>query len=162
MNWSITLAIGVSKLVRLLYYSDCGAYILLGKPITSATDLHFPHGPYPENWHRVREQMEQSGVVTVLRDGKGEDYHRYRLLTNRIANREILSAEEVDVINEQLRRFADFSAAAIEQCSRHEIAWRATEDGEPIAYELAGIAALPLSQASIRVGLEVASAAQGR
>ena len=59
---------GVSKLARLLYYSDCGAYILLGAPITGTTYLHFPHGPYPENWHQARAKMEKSGAITVLRD----------------------------------------------------------------------------------------------
>ena len=62
---------GTAKLVKLLYYSDCAAYILDGTPITGTTYLHFPHGPYPENWHRVRERMEQSGDATVLRESAG-------------------------------------------------------------------------------------------
>ena len=147
---------GVSKLARLLYYSDCGAYSLLGKPITGTTYLHFPHGPYPENWYQARMEMEQSGAITVLRDSHAQGYHRYGLLTNRPANREILAPEEMEEIDAQMERFADYSAAAIEDYSQYEAAWLATEDGQPMSYELAGWTAPPLSQNSIRHGLKAA------
>lgn len=147
---------GVSKLARLLYYSDCGAYILLGRSITGTTYLHFPHGPYPENWYQARMKMEQSGAVTVLRNRHAQGYHRYGLLTNRPANREMLAPEEIAEMDAQLERFADYSAAAIEDYSQYEAAWLATEDGQPLAYELAGITAPPLSQNSTRRILKVA------
>ena len=153
---------GVSKLARLLYYSDCAAYILLGKPITGATYLHFPHGPYPENWYEARLKMEQSGAVTILRDSHAQGYHRYGLLTNRPANREMLAPEEIQEMDAQLERFADYSAAAIEDYSQYEAAWLATEDGQPMAYELAGISAPPLSQNSIRAVREVVNASRSK
>ena len=62
----------MSKLTRLLYYSDCGAFALLGKPITGTTYIHFPHGPYPENWYQARMKMEHSGAITVLRDSHAQ------------------------------------------------------------------------------------------
>ena len=147
---------GVSKLVRLLYYSDCAAYILRGQPITGTTYLHFPHGPYPENWHQARMKMERTGAMTVLRNQHAQGYHHYGLLTNRPANREMLAPEELAEMDAQLERFVDYSAVAIEDYSQYEAAWLATEDGEPMDYELAGIAAPPLSQNSIRHGLQVA------
>ena len=149
---------GMTKLVKLLYYADCAAYIEYGKPITGTTYIHFPHGPYPENWHRVRVQMERSGAVDVLRESAGAGYHRYRILPLRPANRELLGSEELVLMDEQLKRFAEFNAAAIESYSHQEIAWRATEDGEPMSYELAGIFAPPLSQNSIRRAQAVADA----
>ena len=147
---------GVSKLARLLYYSDCGAYALQGKPITGTTYIHFPHGPYPENWYQARMQMEQSGAITMLRDSHAQGYHRYGLLTNRPANREALAPEELEELDFQLDRFSSYSAAAIEDYSQCEAAWLVTEDGQPMAYELAGSTAPPLSQNSIRHVMEVA------
>ncbi len=149
---------GMTKLVKLLYYSDCAAYILRGKPITGTTYLHFPHGPYPENWHRVRAEMEHSGVADVLRESAGAGYHRYRLLTLRPANRELLDPDELALMDEQIQRFTGFNAAAIEGYSHQELAWRATEDGEPMDYELAGVFAPPLSQNSLRRARAVADA----
>ena len=56
---------GMTKLVKLLYYSDCASYAQVGAPITGTTYLHFPHGPFPENWYQVRQQMEANGDVSV-------------------------------------------------------------------------------------------------
>lgn len=153
---------GISKLARLLYYSDCGAYLMMGKPITGTTYVHFPHGPYPENWRRVRATMEYSGDITVVRDSHAQGYHRYGLLTNRPANREILAPEELEEMDAQLERFADYSASAIEDFARYEAAWLATEDGQPMDYELVGITAPPLSQDAVRRGQAMANAASGR
>ena len=79
------------------------------------------------------------------------------MLTNRPANREMLAPEELEEMDAQLERFSAYSAAAIEDYSQYEAAWLATEDGQPMAYELAGVAAPPLSQNSIRHGLKVAN-----
>ena len=49
---------GVIKLAKLLYYADCAAYLKHGAPITGVTYLHFPHGPYPEHWYKVRREMQ--------------------------------------------------------------------------------------------------------
>ncbi len=153
---------GMTKLVKLLYYADCSAYMQQGEPITGSAYLHFPHGPYPENWYRARAQMERSGAVTLLRESAGAHYHRYRLLPNRPANRELLSPAELTLLDEQVHRFAGFNAAAIEHYSHQEVAWRATEDGEPMDYELAGITAPPLSQNSVRRGQAIADAIRRR
>lgn len=146
---------GMTKLVKLLFYADSAAYLANGEPITGTTYLHFPHGPYPEGWYRTRRMMESSGAVTILRYPE-IGYQRYVLLPNRPADLEILSPEDVKFLDEQIERFASFNASAIEEYSHQEVGWRVTEDGEPIPYELAGISAPPLSQDSIRIGLEVA------
>ena len=81
----------VIKLVHLLYYADCAAYLKHGAPITGATYLHFPHGPYPEHWYKVRRQMQAAGDVEVLYEDSYDGHHRYRLLPNRaVENRKCL------------------------------------------------------------------------
>lgn len=154
--------LGMTKLVKLLYFADCTAYQDRGQPITGTTYLHFPHGPFPANWYQVRQKMEDSGAAAILRESMGYGYHRYRLLSNRPANRELLSREELALLDEQIQRFAEYNAAAIESYSHQEIAWRATEDGEPMDYELAGIMAPPLSQNSIRRARQIAATSQQR
>ena len=154
--------LGITKLVKLLYFADCTAYQDRGQPITGTTYRHFPHGPYPDNWHQVRQKIEESGAAAILRESMGYGYHRYRLLGNRPANRELLSREELALLDEQIQRFAEYNAGAIESYSHQEIAWRATEDGEPMDYELAGIMAPPLSQNSIRRGQAISDAIRRR
>lgn len=145
---------GMTKLVKLLYYSDCAAYTKHGRPITGTTYLHFPHGPFPENWHQVRKQMEQNGDVVVIYETAAPGYHRYRLRPRRAANLELLSPDDRVILEEQVRRFAGFNAAGIEQYSHQEVSWLSTEDGEPMAYELAGIVSAPLSEREIRAVID--------
>ena len=154
---------GMTKLVKLLYYADCASFLQRGQPITGTTYLHFPHGPYPENWHLVRKELENSGAATIFNESAGNDYHRYRITANRPADYEILGSEDLAILDAQLQRFAGFNASAIEEHSHHEAGWRATEDGEPISYALSGITAPPLSQRTIRTGRAIADdIAQGR
>ena len=135
----------VPKLVKLLYYADCEAYLRHGSPITGTTYLHFPHGPYPENWYEVRQQMEQNGDVDVVYDRSVPGYHQYRILPRRKADLERLSHSDLEALEAQVERFAHFNALGIEQYSHEEVGWMSTEDGQPIPYALAGIVSPPLS-----------------
>ena len=140
----------MAKLVKLLYYSDCAAYAKYGQPITGTTYLHFPHGPFPENWHRVRAQMERNGDVDVIYETAATGYHSYWLRPRRAADLELLSPEDRAILEEQAQRFAGFNVAGIEQYSHQEVSWLSTEDGEPMAYELAGVVSAPLSERELR------------
>ena len=148
----------MTKLVKFLHYADCSACIQREKLIADATYLHFPYGPYLEDWHLARKRLELSGDATVLRRSRGANYHRYQLLANRSANRELLSPEEFLRLDGPVESFVGFSAVAIKRYSHQEIAWRATEDGEMMDYELVGITAPRPSQNSIRRGQKIADA----
>lgn len=141
---------GVIKLVQLLYYADCAAYLKYGAPITGLTYLHFPHGPYPERWHRLRREMEAAGAVETLYEDGDDGYRRYRLLPCRPARTETLPAAARAILDDQRERFADFNTAGIAEYARQQLGWRGTEDGEPIPYVAAGSAAPPLTANEIR------------
>lgn len=140
----------VSKLARLLYYADCEAYIHHGSPITGTTYVHFPHGPFPENWHQVREQMELAGDAEIVYEQSAPGCQSYRILPRRSADSEILSSTDKESLAAQVERFACFNPAGIEQYSHREIRWLSTEDGEPIAYALAGVITAAFSARDIR------------
>ncbi len=146
----------VIKLVHLLYYADCAAYLKRGAPITGATYLHFPHGPYPEHWYKVRRQMQAAGDVEVLYEDGYDGHHRYRLLPNRAVKPEVLTDEDCAILDEQRERFLHYNTAGISEYSHQELGWRDTEDGEPISYDTAGMAAPPLSPNAIRRGRKIA------
>ena len=141
---------GTTKLVKLLYYADCESYMQYGKPITGTTYLHFPHGPHPENWYRVRQQMEDSGDIEVLYDTTGGGYQKYRMLPLRAANLECLHPTDIESLEAQVRRFDGYNSAGIEQYAHQELGWLSTEDGQPIPYELAGVCSTPISLREIQ------------
>ena len=149
---------GVIKLVHLLYYADCAAYLQHGAPITGVTYLHFPHGPYPEHWYKVRREMQAAGDVEVVYEDCDDGFNRYRMLPNRTMKPEVLTAEECAILDEQRKRFALFNTAGISEYSHQELGWRDTEDGEPISYETVGMVAPPLSASAIRRGRKIADA----
>ena len=49
-----------------------------------------------------------------------------------------------------MKRFASFNAAGIEEYSHQEVSWLATEDGQPMDYDLSGIVSAPLSERELR------------
>lgn len=136
---------GMAKLAKLLYYADCESYLHYGEPVTGTTYLHFPHGPFPENWYQVRQQMEDNGDVEVLHETTGGAYQRYRMLPLRAADLERLSPTDLESLEAQVRRFKGFNASGMEQYSHQELGWLSTEDGQPIPYELAGVFCTPIS-----------------
>ena len=141
---------GMTKLVKLLYYADCESYMQYGKPITGTIYLHFPHGPYPENWYQVREQMEQNGDVEIVYETAVPGYQKYRMFPRRAADLECLSSTDKESLEAQVKRFAGFNAAGIEEYAHQEVGWLSTEDGQPIPYELAGIVSPPMSERDVR------------
>ena len=143
---------GTTKLIKLLYYADCEAYLQHGKPITGTTYLHFPHGPYPENWYQVREQMERNGDMEVVYETAVSGYQKYRMFPLRAADLERLGPTDRESLEAQVKRFAGFNAAGIEEYSHQEVGWLSTEDGQPMPYALAGVVSPPMSERDIRAG----------
>lgn len=143
---------GLPKLTKMLYYADCESYMEYGRPITGTTYLHFPHGPYPENWYQVRERMELNGDAEILYETAVPGYQKYRILPLRPADLERLSPADRKSLEAQVKRFASFNAAGIEHYSHQEVGWLSTEDGQPIPYSLAGVVSPPMSEREIRAG----------
>jgi len=130
---------GFAKLVKMLYYADCAAYIRSGRPITGATYVHMPNGPYPDDWPAMLERLEAEQAIKVLKEYAAKGYWMRRPIVEGSAVTDALTEKEQGFLDEQLRRFADFSAVEIEEYSHDELAWGATAQGEMMPYELSGI-----------------------
>lgn len=136
---------GETKLVKLLYYADCAAYLQTGEPITGATYLRYPHGPYPQAWAVRKNAMTTAGDVDIFSEELGADIHRHRWITSRPVASGILSPREENILKAQLERFADFNATQIADYAHREFGWILTEPGEPIPYDLTGLSDVPLT-----------------
>ena len=147
---------GMTKLAKLLYYADCEAFVETGETITGTAYVHFPHGPYPQDWPEVRRQMAESGDVTVVYERPGEDFSKYSIQAKRGPNLELLSPGDCMILQAQLERFRSFSARRIERQAQSEVAWLSTEDGEVMPVELAYVSGDPLSGEEIAFGVAVA------
>lgn len=131
-------AFGETKLVKLLYFADCAAYLRLGKPITGCAYIRMEHGPYPQDWAATERMLERSGIISVVAEPIPGGYRWQRWLPLPAANTAALTDAERAILDEQLRRFADFNAAQIEEYSHAEVGWRTAQPGAVIPYNLAG------------------------
>ncbi len=143
-------AFGETKLVKLLYFADCAAYLRYGKPITGCAYIRMEHGPYPQDWAATERMLERSGIVSVVAEPIPGGYRRQRWLPLPAANAAALTDAERDILDEQLRRFADFNAAQIEEYSHAEVGWRIAQPGAVIPYNLAGFRMPPPPNAETR------------
>lgn len=129
---------GQVKLVKLLYYADCAAYLRTGRPLTGANYVRQEHGPYPEDWRSITKQLERDGVVRIHSEEIPDGSRRRRAVPAGASSGYSLTEQERTFLDDQLRRFAEFNAAQIEEYSHDEAAWQTTEPGRVIPWELAG------------------------
>ena len=127
------------KLVKLLYYADCAAYFHTGRPITGATYVRMPHGPYPDDWAALLRRLEDEQAIKILKDYVPKGYWRRRPVAGGSAAADALDEKERGFLDEQLQRFADFSAGEIEEYSHDDAGWHVVKQGEAIPYEWAWI-----------------------
>ena len=153
---------GETKLVKLLYYADCAAYLQTGAPITGVTYLRYPHGPYPEAWTTRKNAMVGAGDVDVFPEAPGIDVHRQRWIANRPVKSGILSPLEEGILSAQLQRFAGFNIATIEDYTHQEFGWILAEPGEAISYDLAGLSNPPLTDDLLDTARGIAANAASR
>ena len=130
---------GETKLVKLLYYADCAAYQSSGLPITGITYIHMEHGPYPDDWQSLRQKLESAGVMKVIEESIPDSYRKRRAVAGAKAAPTVLTEPEIASLNDQLRRFADYNGAEIEEYSQDEVAWRVAPPGHPLPHNLLGI-----------------------
>lgn len=130
---------GFTKLVKMLYYADCAAYLRTGRPITGVSYIHMPNGPYPDDWQAILKRLEDEKAIKILKEYAPKGYWSRRPVAGGSAVMDALTEREQQFLDEQLRRFTDFSAVEIEEYSHDELAWGATAQGEMMPYELSGI-----------------------
>ncbi len=129
---------GETKLVNLLYYADCAAYFRTGRPITGSNYVRRGYGLCPEDWRSIAEQLEREEVLRVDPEDSRGSHPPWQPASAGTADTHALTKQERAFLDEQLRRFAGFNAAQIEEYSHDEVAWRTTEPGRVIPWELTG------------------------
>ena len=150
---------GERKVYKLLYYADCEAYRQRGAPITGTMYVHYPHGPFPENWPALKKEMLAAGDIQILsshpREGRN-DHGRNLIFSQRSMHEGVLTAADCAILAEQVKRFAAFNFAGIEEYVQEEAGWLTTDDGDTIPYETSGISVPPLSFNEITTGRKIA------
>lgn len=141
--------VGETVIYKLLYFSDFDYYEKFEEHLTGAMYIRNNYGPTPASFNKIVEQMVARGDLDKIQS----DYFTYpqtKYLPRRSADLSVLSARELDTINEVLCRLGEMNATQISDYSHGDVPWKVTEPGKQIAYETVFYRLAPYSVRSYR------------
>lgn len=125
-----------TKLMKLLNYSDMIFYKENGISISGLRYAHLPYGPVPENFDILFGKMSADHIahIEVVYDN---GYEKHQVIPECDFPEDILSAEELEVLERVYVKFKDFGSVDISNYSHKEKGYSSTKQGEIISYSYA-------------------------
>jgi transcriptional regulator with XRE-family HTH domain len=126
--------IGETVLHKLLYFIDFDYYEKFEENLMGATYIKNQHGPTSVELGSIIKEMQEQGDLEAV-NSQYFKYSQKKYLPRKRPNLNILSAREIDHIDDVLARLSDKNAAEIEKYSHEDIPWKSAQDGKPLSYE---------------------------
>ena len=126
--------VGETVLHKLLYFIDFDYYEKFEKNLMGATYIKNHHGPTSIELGSILKKMQEQGEIEPVKS-RYFKYLQKKYLPRKRPNLDILSAREVDHIDDVLARLSDKNATEIENYSHGDIPWKSAQDGQPLSYE---------------------------
>ena len=111
---------GATKLNKILFFCDFGAFAELGKSITGAEYVALEHGPVPRLLVQIRNDMVAQGDLVVERLGNQE-----RVKARRNAKMDTFSPAEHYLIYGVIRELEAENADSVSELSHKFLGWQA-------------------------------------
>ena len=111
---------GATKLNKILFFADFGAYSELGKSITGAEYMAIEHGPVPRQMRPIREKMISEGRIRLERRGNQD-----RIVARRTVDESLFSAAEAQVIFAVIGELETENADSVSDLSHKFLGWQA-------------------------------------
>ncbi len=129
---------GKTLFYKILYFSDFDYYEKNNKPITGDKYRHITHGPAPTHFDNIVEQLKRKGLIKEThRTVADKTQVRYHLcIPNEQVDSTLLSKEELNELNRNIRRLSGMTAAQASAYSNQDMPVKATPDREIIDYDL--------------------------
>ena len=129
---------GVTRLNKILYFSDFKAFAMLGCAITGATYRRGDRGPVPNELRSVLRKMEAEGEVerTERRD---LNLLLKRIVPLRVPDLAAFSGQEIEITDRVMLELRTLDAAQSRLLSHLDVGWRIARHGEAIPYHSAYI-----------------------
>lgn len=126
--------IGETVLYKLLYFFDFDFYEKYEEQLIGATYIKNHYGPTPIEFQKIIEEMSKNKEIEKI-ESEYFQYPQTKYLPLRKADLSKLKANEIEVIDDVLKRLSDMTAAQISEYSHNDVPWLTTEDGKAIEYE---------------------------
>ena len=125
-----------TKLMKLLNYSDMIFYKENGISISGLKYVYLPFGPVPENYDVLFGIMSADHIahIEVTYDN---GYEKHQIVPDCVFDSNILSDEEIRVLDRINDKFKSFGSKEISVYSHKENGYHSTKQGEVISYSFA-------------------------
>lgn len=122
-----------TKLMKLLNYSDMIYFKENGVSMSGLRYAHLQYGPVPDHFDIILSKMTEDHIahIEVSYDGV---YEKHKVVSECDIPENVLSDEEVDVLNRVQRKFKHFGSVEISEYSHKEKGYQNTASGEIISY----------------------------
>ncbi|MDO8555420.1 MAG: DUF4065 domain-containing protein [bacterium] len=126
--------IGETAIYKLLYFIDFDYYEKFEEQLIGAKYIKNHFGPTPVEFKKLTDQMMERGEIEKIKS-RYFQHEQKKYLPRRTADLKILSAQEIQHIDEVLARLAWKNAAELSDYSHSDTPWRVHKMGEEISYE---------------------------
>lgn len=132
---------GATKLNKVLFRCDFGAYLTLGESITGHPYFRLPQGPAPRYLLPVRDSLIKEGAVDLRAEDLGPDRKPLeRLVPLREANTSVFTKEQLAFIDGVIEGAWMDTGTDMANETHLMVGWRVAAHKEVIPYETALIA----------------------
>ena len=126
--------VGETVIHKLLYFIDFDYYEKFEENLMGATYIKNNHGPTSKELGSILADMQKKGEVEAVKSQYFK-YEQKKYLPIKRPNLNVLSAREIEHIDDVLARLADKNAKEIENYSHEDIPWKAAGEGKALSYE---------------------------
>ena len=131
--------LGVTKLNKILWYSDVLYYAEHGSSITGAVYVKRQYGPVPKDIMQARQRLKNSGKI-LEREALYHSFNQIHMIALERPDISVFSAEQISLVDSVLETICSgFTASSISELS-HDIVWEAAAIGEEIPMHVAAFA----------------------
>ena len=126
--------IGETAIYKLLYFIDFDYYEKFEEQLIGARYIKNHFGPTPIEFKKITDRMIEKGEIEKIKN-KYFQHDQKKYLPRRVADLKVLSAQEIQHIDEVLARLAWKNAVELSDYSHSDTPWRVHKMGEEISYE---------------------------
>jgi len=148
---------GAVKLNKLVFFSDCVAFIQKGATLTGSKFMRLGQGPVPKRLIPVREKLieDKRAAIQKVQLVSGNEQHRLIALDKPRLD-PLFTAGDIALVDSIIEDFWHFTADEISDLSHAMPAWNIAENKEEIPIESAFVLSLKPSAADEVLALELA------
>jgi transcriptional regulator with XRE-family HTH domain len=128
--------IGMTALYKLLYFIDFDYYEKYEEQLMGASYMKNHYGPTPIIFNKIVSQLEKKNKLELIKSKFYKfEQKKYLINPNYSPDLSILSAKELNHIDEELDRLSDMTAKELTYLSHKDVPWISAKQGEILDYE---------------------------